>query len=363
MNTNEFSILIKKQRTNLNLTQKELANKLNVSNKTISRWETGSGYPDIEMIPQLARVLELNYEELLDGNEYIIKKEKKKQRRRLILISILFLGLIVLVLDKLTPRDDGFKSKYKNKDLLVSGDMIDQVRLDYQERAEYAVCTVTPIGVFDSTKSNALIKRLNVDNLILVAKDIQNKISYDDIDWKATMHFNYKDDLVLRVHLYYNDNKTYVLFNRNSNYLQISDGDLYYYDGIIEIGVDVFVDDVSSYNLNNKLMASSDLLIDVDKEQQLDILKRLLTSSPLEEGVIIFNDGSHGKVYLVIVGKSVKYKKIDVSENKNILDINLTGENMVLANKTVNIYELKESYQEYNLEICGQSKNVITINT
>lgn len=41
MNTNEFSILIKKQRTNLNLTQKELANKLNVSNKTISRWETG----------------------------------------------------------------------------------------------------------------------------------------------------------------------------------------------------------------------------------------------------------------------------------------------------------------------------------
>lgn len=267
MNTNEFSILIKKQRTNLNLTQKELANKLNVSNKTISRWETGSGYPDIEMIPQLARVLELSYEELLDGNEYFIKKEKKKQRRRLILISILFLGLIVLALDKLTPRDDGFKSKYKNKDLLVSGDMIDQVRLDYQERAEYAVCTVTPIGVFDSTKSNALIKRLSVDNLILVAKDIQNKISYDDIDWKATMHFNYKDDLVLRVHLYYNDNKTYVLFNRNSNYLQISDGDLYYYDGIIEIGVDVFVDDISSYNLNNKLMASSDLLIDVDKEQ------------------------------------------------------------------------------------------------
>lgn len=36
---------------------------------------------------------------------------------------------------------------------------------------------------------------------------------------------------------------------------------------------------------------------------------------------------------------------------------------MVLANKTVNIYELKEAYQEYNLEICGQPKKVMTINT
>ena len=60
MTTNEFSKLIKERRTQLHLTQKELADLLHVSNKTISRWETGSGYPDIETIPHLAKILELD---------------------------------------------------------------------------------------------------------------------------------------------------------------------------------------------------------------------------------------------------------------------------------------------------------------
>lgn len=79
MTTNEFSKLIKDKRIALNLTQKEVADNLHVSNKSVSRWETGNGYPDIETIPKLARLLNLSYDELLDGNEFIVKKEKKKE--------------------------------------------------------------------------------------------------------------------------------------------------------------------------------------------------------------------------------------------------------------------------------------------
>ena len=73
-----FGIIIKRNREEKGWTQKELAQKLHVSDKAISRYETGKGYPDITMLPAIARILELNYNELLDGNEYIIKRKKKR---------------------------------------------------------------------------------------------------------------------------------------------------------------------------------------------------------------------------------------------------------------------------------------------
>ena len=42
------------------LTQKELAEKLNVSDQTVSRWETGAGYPDASIIPDLASALQVD---------------------------------------------------------------------------------------------------------------------------------------------------------------------------------------------------------------------------------------------------------------------------------------------------------------
>ena len=46
-------------------TQKQLAERLNVSPKTISKWETGAGYPDISMITALAQLFEVTAEQLL----------------------------------------------------------------------------------------------------------------------------------------------------------------------------------------------------------------------------------------------------------------------------------------------------------
>ena len=51
------------------LTQRELAKQLNVTNKAVSRWETGGGMPDIIQLVPLCRVLDLSLQELLDGVE------------------------------------------------------------------------------------------------------------------------------------------------------------------------------------------------------------------------------------------------------------------------------------------------------
>ncbi len=53
------------------LTQQQLANKLCVSDKTISKWETGKGFPDISLIEPLANVLHVSIPELLSGEQII----------------------------------------------------------------------------------------------------------------------------------------------------------------------------------------------------------------------------------------------------------------------------------------------------
>lgn len=59
---------IKELRESQKLTQRQLAEKLNVSDKTISKWETGKGLPDIGIIEDLARALGVSIAELLTGD-------------------------------------------------------------------------------------------------------------------------------------------------------------------------------------------------------------------------------------------------------------------------------------------------------
>ena len=80
MDNDRFARTIKNARLKKGYTQSQLADLLNVSNKTISKWETGRGYPDITLLAKITSVLKLDYEELLQSNEYIIQKRKKKIR-------------------------------------------------------------------------------------------------------------------------------------------------------------------------------------------------------------------------------------------------------------------------------------------
>ena len=69
MNLKAVGELIKKQRKAKNLTQAGLAEKLCVSEKTISKWECGGGFPDASIILPLCNELDLNANELLSGKK------------------------------------------------------------------------------------------------------------------------------------------------------------------------------------------------------------------------------------------------------------------------------------------------------
>lgn len=66
--------VIKERRTFRNITQEEMAEALHVTPQAISRWETGISYPDITMIPQIVKYLNISADILL-GCAYILPEE------------------------------------------------------------------------------------------------------------------------------------------------------------------------------------------------------------------------------------------------------------------------------------------------
>lgn len=114
MNQQEIGRFILQMRKEKEMTQKQLAEKIGVSDKAVSRWETGKGLPDTSIMPQLCSVLDININELLSGERlsdgtyngkaeenmvYLMKvsEDKKKNERFAILGTILGMMVIVFI--------------------------------------------------------------------------------------------------------------------------------------------------------------------------------------------------------------------------------------------------------------------------
>ena len=110
--TGKFIALKRKQK---NLTQEQLAEKLGVSNKTISKWKTGKCMPDYSIVKSLCEELEVTVAELMDGeiseensvrtydDEQILDllrrtQELEKQKNMLYGIMLIVMGIAVQAL-------------------------------------------------------------------------------------------------------------------------------------------------------------------------------------------------------------------------------------------------------------------------
>lgn len=65
MDNIKFGQFIAARRTEMGFTQAELAGRLHVTNKAVSKWETGKGFPDIQLLEPLADVLDITVMELM----------------------------------------------------------------------------------------------------------------------------------------------------------------------------------------------------------------------------------------------------------------------------------------------------------
>ena len=75
MNNYVTGQMIKELREKNKMTQQELADIINVSDKTVSKWECGKGFPDISLIEPLSKALKVSIIELMNG-KYIVNNNK-----------------------------------------------------------------------------------------------------------------------------------------------------------------------------------------------------------------------------------------------------------------------------------------------
>jgi transcriptional regulator with XRE-family HTH domain len=80
------------------LTQEELAEKLNVSRQTVSNWETGKCYPDIETLIIMSNKFNISLDELLKDNIKMVKEVDKKVKIASKLKYVLAIVLIISIL-------------------------------------------------------------------------------------------------------------------------------------------------------------------------------------------------------------------------------------------------------------------------
>ena len=114
MEQNEFGKLIKEIRKKNNLTQKNLADKYNVTYQAVSKWENDKNMPDVSLIKEISKDFNVSMDDLLEG-KYNTKK-KVGYIKWIILGSVAVIISIILIIILNKDNDFEFKTLSSNCD-------------------------------------------------------------------------------------------------------------------------------------------------------------------------------------------------------------------------------------------------------
>ena len=133
MDQKKIGLFLKELRKEQEFTQEQLAEKFNVSNRTVSRWETGSNMPDLSVLVELAEFYHVDIKEIIDGErkseimneetretlfkvaEYTAEDKKAHHYRMRKMIGFILMGFgTFLAISALAvfPRDSSWGSIY-----------------------------------------------------------------------------------------------------------------------------------------------------------------------------------------------------------------------------------------------------------
>lgn len=93
MDPKQTGKIISTKRKEMGLTQVQLAQMLNVSNRAVSKWENGDGFPDISLLPEISKTLSVTIDELLTGEKSeptVIENNKDSKKKNLNEFKICF---------------------------------------------------------------------------------------------------------------------------------------------------------------------------------------------------------------------------------------------------------------------------------
>lgn len=204
MNQNEFGKLIKEIRKKHHLTQKELADKYNVTYQAVSKWENGKNMPDVSLIKDISRDFNVSMDDLLEGK---YNKKNPYLKWLIIIISIIIVSIILVIIFN-KNSDFQFKTLSSNCDNFnISG----SISYNRNKSAIY-VTNITYCGEEDNT----VYKKIEC-NLYEKENNINTKISSYIYEEKITLS-EFLKKVTLSTDNY---SKICTEYNENSLYLEI----------------------------------------------------------------------------------------------------------------------------------------------
>ena len=166
MDQEKIGKFIQKLRKDNHMTQQELADKLNVTDRAISHWENGRRLPDVSLYKPICEIFNISVNELISGEKIdkdtITKKSeeniintlninKENQKKSKIIISILFLIIIIIIITpiayykKMYPKFDIYTitiSKSNINDSVKEYKIKDNIKVYYYELDELLLCDI-----------------------------------------------------------------------------------------------------------------------------------------------------------------------------------------------------------------------------
>ncbi len=162
------------------LTQAELAEKLNVTDKAVSKWETGRSAPDVSLLIPLSEILAVTVTEILKGekistevlpeasNEVIVKaiKEKKHISKRFLLIAGIIIFVLICLKALSYPASHFLNSVTPNDDIDISEKTEQYIDNYYEEEHKSMGKPGEYIETYGENGENLkIIKRVEKDDL------------------------------------------------------------------------------------------------------------------------------------------------------------------------------------------------------
>ena len=205
MNQEKIGKFIAKCRKDKNITQEQLAEKLGVSNKSVSRWENGKNMPDYSILKELCNTLDIDVNELLSGEkikkseiqthsienlDLILKEYYKMKKQRNIFKSILICVVSISILICIFGLILHVYSKQYN---LKGISNILSVYIDEDREKEY----VGNLDGYEIYVENLRVEELNYRTFnakYIVFKDALDKKMTSIEDWRKGAWYIFKED-------------------------------------------------------------------------------------------------------------------------------------------------------------------------
>lgn len=212
MDQERIGKFIKEIRKKNNLTQKELADRYNVTYQAVSKWENGKNLPDKSLIKQMSKDFNISIDDLFEG-EYS-KKNLKKKNIYIISLTIIFITIIIGIVLLIINKNDNDSFEFKTLSANCSNFNISGSIAYNDSKSSIYISNVSYCGGDDNTEytsikctlyeknkdSSKVIDNYNYDkNNKITLEDFLKEVSFTIDNYQKVCKSYTKDSLYLEI--------------------------------------------------------------------------------------------------------------------------------------------------------------------